>query len=204
MTDVKEIYNQIYGDDKPTFSSGKPDELAKDILEYKQGGSMLEIGADDGRNSLFLAAQGFSVEAIDISDKGIFKLTESAKKQSLSVKAWVADINTFIPEKSYDIILSTFVLHHLLREKALSIIKLIKDKTSSGGLNALATFTKEGDFYRDKPDTDNFYPNKEELKDLYSDWEILKYTEKQGRAFKTKKDSSPAFNISAKLLAIKI
>src|SRR3989344_4779532 len=171
MEKIKEHYNKIYTENEVTFGGGKAEGIVKDILKYKQEGSALEIGAGEGRNSLFLAAKGFDVEAVDISDRGIAKLQEVADTQGLKIKTHVVDITSFIPERIYDVIASTFVIHHLSRDKALAIIKLMKDRTNPGGINAIAGFTKDGDFYKNNPETDRFYPDLGGLRELYNDWE---------------------------------
>ena len=203
MNETKDNYNQLYSDNEITFGGGKAEYIVRDVLKYKKEGSVLEIGAGEGRNSLFLAAQGFDVEAIDISDKGIGKLQKTAEKQGLKIKTEVIDIRSSFPDKNYDIIASTFVLHHLLRQEGLAVIGQIKDQTNPGGINVIASFTKEGDFYNDNPNTDKFYLDIGELKELYKDWEVLEYSEERGIAFQKKDDGSPMFNVSAKLLARK-
>ena len=82
-------------------------------------------------------------------------------------------------------------------------IEKIQKHTDPDGLNAITVFTKNGDFYKKNPQTDNFYPDANELKELYSDWEILEYEEVQSKAFQKNLDGSPMFNIAAELLARK-
>ena len=203
MEKIKEHYNKIYTENEVAFGGGKVENIVKDILKYKQEGSVLEIGAGEGRNSLFLATEGFDVEAMDVSDRGIAKLQESADTKGLKIKTHVADITLFTPERSYDVIVSTFVAHHQSRGEALAIIQLIKDQTNPNGLNVIAVFTKDGDFYRNNPETDRFYPDLGELSRLYSDWEVLEYSEEEGKALQKKVDGSPMLNIVARILARK-
>jgi 2-polyprenyl-3-methyl-5-hydroxy-6-metoxy-1,4-benzoquinol methylase len=61
-----------------------PAEIVERILKYKSSGSVLDIGAGQGRNSLFLAKSGFSVEAIDSSEEGLKKTRSKAWKIILS------------------------------------------------------------------------------------------------------------------------
>ena len=67
----------------------------------------------------------------------------------------------------------------------------------------ITAFTPDGDFFRSNPATDKFYPNEEELKNLYADWEILQCEEAESRALKKKLDGSSMLNTVARLLAKK-
>ena len=57
------------------YRSGEyPDESAAIVTKYAtlaRGKKALDIAAGNGRNALFLAEQGFSVDAVDISDAGL-------------------------------------------------------------------------------------------------------------------------------------
>ena len=109
-----------------------------------------------------------------------------------------------ILENSYDSIISSFILHQLTREEALKLIETIKSHTNISGVNVIATFTKEGDFYKMNTSTDLFFAEPEKIKDLYNDWKILEYDEKEGSAQQKKSDGSPMINTVAKLVAQKI
>lgn len=203
MNEVIKNYNKLYAENDVTFGEGKSDSVVQDILKYKQSGTVLEIGAGEGRHSLFLAGKGFDVEALDSSDAGIAKLQEAAKKNGLKVETHVGDASSFQPEKKHDIVVVTFVLHHLPREQAMAVIQMMKENANPGGFNALAGFMKDGDFYRENPETNNLYFDTDEMKTLYADWEILDYSEKRGQAFQKREDGSPMFNITARILARK-
>ena len=103
----------------------------------------------------------------------------------------------------YDLIVSTFMLHHLKKEEALEFIRKIKEHTKGNGLNAISTFTKEGDFSKLENATGRFYPALREIRELYADWEVISYNEENSRARATKPDGSPMFNIKAEILARK-
>ncbi len=200
---VENHYNKIYSENETTFGGGKPERVVSDITKYRSSGSVLELGAGEGRNSLFLAGSGFKVTAQDISQVGLGKLEKTAKERGLDIHTEVKDIRTLNPDRNYDVFVCTYVLHHLSREDALELIKQMKEHTNANGLNTIATFTENGDFYRNNPDTENFYPKERELKELYAEWEILEYEEVENQAFAKKPDGSPMVNISAKLIAKK-
>ena len=196
-------YNKIYSENEKTFGDGKPEKVVSDITKYKSSGSVLELGAGEGRNSLFLAGQGFEVTAQDISQVGIEKLTKAAQEKSLNIQTEVKDIRTLDSDQNYDIFVCTYVLHHLSREDAVLLVKQIQEHTNADGLNAVTTFTENGDFYKNNPSTANFYPEEGELRNLYADWEVLEYEEVENQAFAKRPDGSPMVNVSAKIIARK-
>ena len=168
-------YNKIYSENEKTFGGGKPEKVVSDITKYKTSGLVLELGAGEGRNSLFLAEQGFEVTAQDISQVGVEKLNKAAQEKGLNIQAEVKDIRTLDTDQHYDVFVCTYVLHHLSREDAISLIKQMQEHTNEDGLNTITTFTENGDFYRNNPDTDNFYPKEGELRELYAGWDVLEY-----------------------------
>jgi len=152
--------------------------LVEKVLEYIKSGKVIEFGAGEGRNSLFLASRGFQVVAVDISQ---VEFTDS-----------------------YDLMVCIFTLHHLMRDQAIKFIGGMKQETMLGGFNLITSFTKNGDFYRKDPTTDKFYLNENELKDLYQSWEILTYFEKEGKAFAKNPDGTAMVNIFAGMIAKKV
>ncbi len=51
--------------------SEEPAAIVKEYAKLASGKKALDIAAGNGRNALFLAEQGFSVDAVDISDAGL-------------------------------------------------------------------------------------------------------------------------------------
>ena len=51
--------------------SSEPAAIVKEYAKLASGKKALDIAAGNGRNALFLAHQGFSVDAVDISDAGL-------------------------------------------------------------------------------------------------------------------------------------
>lgn len=163
---------------------------------------MLEYGAGQGRNALALAERGFTVHANDLSPVGVASMNEAAKEKGLTTFiAEVADAREELDE-SYDLIISTFVLHHLTQEEAVACIEKMKEHTNEGGLNAIAVLTNEKDLAREDPGY--FYPDVERMRELYADWEMVSYIQQDGMARRgTNPDGSPKLNVSVKMVAKK-
>lgn len=197
-------YDEVYSGDKRAFGGGKPENFvirASDLIP--KDGKVIEFGAGQGRNSLALANAGFDVRAVEISQVGVDSMNQTATKNGLQTfKAEVGDARDQIDE-NYDLVVSTFMLHHLTKDEAEAFIKKIKEHTNEGGINAISTFTKEGDFSKLENADGRFYPELGEMRDFYSNWEILEYKEENSRARATRPDGSPMFNIKAEIVARK-
>ena len=51
-----------------------PNEMLAELVSAVSPGSAIDLGAGEGRNSLWLAGQGWSVTAVDASQVGLEKL----------------------------------------------------------------------------------------------------------------------------------
>jgi SAM-dependent methyltransferase len=88
----------------------KPSEIVQRFYRRAPMGRALDIAAGSGRNTLFLAEQGFKVEALDISDKGLAGLDKHSNVVPICVDLDVFDI----PMKRYSLILNIRFLHRRL------------------------------------------------------------------------------------------
>ncbi|MEW6710948.1 MAG: class I SAM-dependent methyltransferase [Candidatus Riflebacteria bacterium] len=77
----------------------------------KEGASILEIGCGLGTNSLWLASEGYAVDAMDISPECI-RLAEERKQKAGSKVVFMAhDFLSSVPEKKYDVIFERGCFH---------------------------------------------------------------------------------------------
>jgi tellurite methyltransferase len=124
--------------------------------------SALDIGAGQGRDSLYLSRQGFAVTAVDIASVGLEQISVLDKK----IKTVCTDIATYDFERNYDLIISINTLHFLPKTNALAVIEKIKKHVNGNGIIAISVLLDNGKFVQG------------ELKSLFDDFEILKYEEK--------------------------
>lgn len=141
------------------------------------------------------------VDAIDISQVATRKIKKEAHLKRLAVHAITADVRTAEISKYYDVIVVFFLLHFFRRKTALELIEKLKDKTKRGGLHVIAAFTRHGDFYNNTPD--NFFLRERELKELYPEWEVIDYEEKEEDAFAKREDGTPMKNVCAYIIVKK-
>ncbi len=75
--------------------------------------SILDIGAGKGRHSFFFARNGFSVDALDLSESSIAYIRKKAEEEHLPVRAAVADM-TELPfeDAAFDCVICFHTIYH--------------------------------------------------------------------------------------------
>mgnify|MGYP001274884316 CR=1 FL=1 len=170
---LAEQYDSLYKAKDNVY--GGPVPAVVKLPEYLSKGTVLDIGGGEGRNTLYLARQGYEVTITDLSKAGLSKVEAESETESLSVKIKVSDVVTDGIEDDFDAIVCTFVFHHLNTENAVRVIKEIQDHTTNGGINIITTFTNKGGLYdrNQKSGSGRYYPSADEIGRLYSGWKIL-------------------------------
>lgn len=195
-------YNNFYSQNQHPFGSA-PSEILPPVLKYARAGKALDCGAGNGRNSLFLAENGFDVDAVDVSSVACEQLQSAADARNVSVRAHVGDITSFDFPKNYDLVVMAFVLQHLTRDEARQFIVEAQKHTSDNGVHVIGAQTVNGDFFRANPQTENFFDAGNDLKELYSEWKILEYYVANKEAAIKKADGSSMVNECVFMIARK-
>ena len=74
------------------------------------GGRALCVADGEGRNSVWLASEGFDVDAFDASPVAVEKARRLAAKRGVSVRFTVADADSWSwPESAYDVVAAIFI-----------------------------------------------------------------------------------------------
>ena len=159
---------------KPKRWAQKPRPVLTKNIHLFKNGSVLDLGGSDGVNDLYLQRRGFDVTNVDINKDAISEYLESGGSKGI-----VADLNDYEITSEYDNTISFFVLHFLLHDNAVNLLKQIRKKTAQGGLNLLMDFTDVGEFEKDDK---GFYVSGESIRDDYiSDgFEIISYKHYMG------------------------
>ncbi|QCJ69447.1 tellurite resistance methyltransferase TehB [Providencia heimbachae] len=146
---------------------------------------VLDLGSGRGRNSFYLALQGYDVTAVDINEQHI-QAIEFVKKQSgvENIQTALYDINRHQIEGEYGLIISTVVLMFLQREKVADVVTNMQEHTVSGGINVIVCAVETPDVPLDLVPFKCFL-KPDELQNYYKDWDILKYNENPGHLHRT-------------------
>ncbi|MBU0757579.1 MAG: class I SAM-dependent methyltransferase, partial [Nanoarchaeota archaeon] len=109
----------------------------------KNVNKILDIGCGAGRHTIYFAAHGFKMYAMDSAPSGIRRAKENLKKYSLSAKFRCANCYEPFPYKDdfFDAVISTQVIHHAKIENINFCVSEIQRVLRAGGL-AFVTVTK--------------------------------------------------------------
>ncbi len=147
-------------------------------------GRALDLGCGNGRNSLYLAANGFAVTAWDKNPMSVNNLASIRAAERLdNLQTAVKDLNSLSFDGEYDLILSTVVMMFLEPDTIPGLIANMQRCTAAGGYNLIVAAMDTEDYpctvgfpFAFKPD---------ELRDYYQGWELLKYNEDVGELHRT-------------------
>ena len=109
-------FDLVYSKPEMAFGSDPEPELAKFIESSAHKGTALDLGCGDGRHSIFLARNGYSVTGLDISQVAIKKLEGIAKSEKLnsSLKLYHSDARDFgYPREEFDFVAAVTLFDHV-------------------------------------------------------------------------------------------
>ena len=122
-----------------------PSALLVEAVKHSNGGTALHLGASSGRNSLYLAANGFKVTAVDSNPSSMQVLNFAAHHAGLDLAVLLADTSEFRPETTYDLVLGSAMVHLFDRESISETIRMMQSVTKPGGLNVLLMSAENND-----------------------------------------------------------
>jgi tellurite methyltransferase len=155
------------------FAFGKePNPFLKKHIRLLPKGKALDIAAGEGRNAVFLAQQGFDMDALDISEVGLKKAQILAGEFGVKINTLFADLNTYqIEKEKYDLIANFYFLRR-------SLIPKIKRGLKKGGRVIFETYILEQrNIGTEGPKDPKYFLKPNELLRLFKDFRILFYRE---------------------------
>jgi tellurite methyltransferase len=155
------------------FALGKePNPFLKKYIHLLPKGKALDIASGEGRNAVLLAQQGFEVDAVDISGKGLKKAQKLAREQGVKIKTFLVDLDQYQIEKErYDLIANFYYLKRRL-------IPRIKKGIKKGGRVIFETYLLEHrTLGTGGPKQATYFLKPNELLRLFKNFRILFYRE---------------------------
>lgn len=133
------------------FFTDAPDEHLWQALQQglvvpgQDTGRALDLGCGQGRNAIFLARQGFEVQAVDLSGEALAWARQRAQAAAVQV-AWTqaSVFNLAIEPGSVDLVCDSGCFHHLPPHRRAGYVRLVSQALKPGGWLALACFRPEG------------------------------------------------------------
>lgn len=154
-----------------------PNRLCYDIMKiippirpYR----VLDIGCGEGKDAVFFAKCGYAVTAFDQSEQGIEKAKRLAEHNQVEVNFFKADLFDYRPDREFDIVFSSGVLHFLPATVRQELTESLKECTAENGIHALNVFvnkpflTRVPDRTREEDNRHPWYSG--ELFGYYHDW----------------------------------
>ncbi len=98
----------------PRVFRAEPDETLVELVSPLTPGRAVDLGAGEGRNSLWLARQGWNVIAVDASRVALDRLSQGARGDGLTVQTVVDDLvsyltNARVAGEAFDLVVLAYV-----------------------------------------------------------------------------------------------
>ena len=182
------------------FFVAKPDE---NLVSYVQRGLVepgraLDLGCGPGRNSLYLAAAGFEVDAVDLSDAAIDWARQRADEAGARIRFHRGNAFTMAGLTGpYDLVYDSGCFHHLPPHRRISHLALLHRVLAPGGHFGLVAFTPDTtsdrsdlDFYRTPTLDGGLGYSAEALRAIFAD-----FTEVELRRMRELPEDGPSFGL---------
>ena len=106
---VEVLWDKVFEGNNPIFIQ-TPSALLISAIDGRKPGKALDIGMGQGRNSLYLAVQGWDVTGFDPSAEGVRIATSNVDKAGVKMRVLVARDDEFqYGEDQWDLIIMTYV-----------------------------------------------------------------------------------------------
>lgn len=161
-------WDKKYQETTSLLKDREPSENLKKIVEKTKGKKALDVASGAGRNSIYLANNGFDVEALDISSVALEVLNNKGFK---NISCKLVDLDEYkIPKNNYDLIVMTNFLDRNLIPKLSNALKM-------DGVLFIETYM-EDELNEKTSSNPDFLLKKDELKTFFNDnFELLVYDE---------------------------
>ncbi|MBS1681823.1 MAG: methyltransferase domain-containing protein [Bacteroidetes bacterium] len=176
---VRKTWNKAFVDTTANFFNKKPNELLMETVKGKKPGKALDIGMGQGRNSIFLAKNGWKVTGIDIADEAMKMAIKEAERNHVQIDTIVTPMETFdYGINQWDLVVR---LYEGCLNGGADMDKVAKS-LKKGGLFVFEFFHIEAGIEMKRPDFGCTSANVKEIVEKTNKFKILSYSENKGVA----------------------
>lgn len=142
---LREEWNEIYRNG--LGFSREPNRLLTEVVKGRRPGKALDVAMGQGRNALHLAAAGWQVTGVDVSDEGIRIARELAAQRKLTLETVNQNLDEYdFGTDRWDLVTMIYATSNV------SWLQKLRPSLRRGGLIVVEYFAKTGD------DGDGFAP----------------------------------------------
>ncbi len=175
---VAATWNNRFAGEAYLFGTEPNSWLQDHASLWKAGQCVLSVADGEGRNSVFLARQGLSVDAFDVAEVGVNKAQRLASSQNLRVNFSVCGCDEYLwPVDTYDGVAAIFVQFADPAMRA-RLFANIKRSLKPGGYFVLHGYTpKQLEYKTGGPPLASHLYTAEMLREAFRDFEIVELRE---------------------------
>ena len=136
---TRDFWNEKFATTDYAYGTEPNDFLVSAVTNLKRGAT-LSLAEGEGRNAVWLAQQGFTVSAIEQSEKGVGKTLRLALQRGVIVMAERGELETFhIQPNSWDLVVSIYA--HTPQELRRKLHRQVVAGLKPGGVFVLEAYT---------------------------------------------------------------
>ncbi|MBE0431210.1 MAG: methyltransferase domain-containing protein [Dehalococcoidia bacterium] len=149
----------------------EPARFLAENIDLLPRGRALDIAMGSGRNAVYLAKMGFTVEGVDNSSEAIEQALALAREEGVSIQTRVEDLNRipYFEEEAYDLVIC---FRYLQR----SLMPQMKNWVKPGGMLVYETFIVDQVQFG-RPRSPEHLLRHNELLHTFRDLRVLRYRE---------------------------
>lgn len=122
------LWDSVYDSKDYIFGKEPSPFIVEVVRQLPRKGNVLDLGAGEGRNAVYLAQHGLRVDAVDISEVALRKAQRLARERRATIRTVVADLRKYtIRPSQYDVIVCVDYVDR-------NLVKAIREGLKPGGL----------------------------------------------------------------------
>lgn len=129
------------------FFGAAPDESLAGWIEdgLLRPGRAIDLGCGNGRNAVFLARQGFSVQAVDYAETAVAWARDRIAAAGVAVSVMHRNVfDLALPAGAYDLVYDSGCFHHIAPHRRRQYVERVVSALRPGGHLGLTCFRPEG------------------------------------------------------------